>query len=153
MGVFIIANCGKPSFEFYWDATDHFSAYPRSLKEMFMSRENLGSSRTRRFRVEETPTDISITKTTAFRRIKPQGRYSNMYGETPVKGTAWPRTRNIFVRPTISTTPNTSGRFSVRNLTNLKLQMLLLFSMVSCSKCRYYQNMMIIIRQYLLFVV
>lgn len=93
MGMFIIANCGKPSFEFYWDATDHFSAYPRSLKEMFMSRENLGSSRTRRFRVEETrqqatPTDISITKTAAFRRIKPQGRYSNMYGETPVKGAA-----------------------------------------------------------------
>lgn len=47
-------TAAKPLFEFYWDATDHFSAYPRSLKRMFMSRENLGSSRTRRFRVEET---------------------------------------------------------------------------------------------------
>lgn len=63
--------------------------------------------------------------------------HSNMYGETSVKRAAWPQTRNIFVIPPISTTSNTSGRFSIRifsNLTDLKRQMLRLSSILCCLK-------------------
>lgn len=103
----------------------YFSAYPYSLKGMFMSRENLGSLRTWRFRVEETrqqatPTDISITKTVA--QIDQVARMLLEYVWRDTRKRGCLTSNSKIYSSDLSMTSNISGRLSARIFFNLTIR-------------------------------
>jgi len=117
MGIFIVASCDVDRHLNSVRTIRYFSVYTTFPRRMFMSRGNLKGSRTRRYDFASVKRGDSVGRHFHYKDgrfwVDQAARMPLEYVcETLVKGAAWPRTRNIFIKSFISTIPDSTGMLS-----------------------------------------